>query len=148
VQQVLRQSQHDWRIAQQALSPEVQLMQQPSLVNSHLQVPQVKLHWQQQMPFWQQQMLQRPSQSMRQRFCSVPQATSSSQRQWILKPPVHFSNSTSQRGKTHQLAPAGEPVGMPLVCQPVVPLENGATQEEPRSNITLDAIRETPFEWP
>jgi len=123
-------------------------MQQPSLVYSHLQVPQVRLHWQQQMPFWQQQMLQSPSQSMRQRFCSVPQATSSSQRQWILNPPVHFSNSTSQRGRTHQLAVAGEPVGMPPVCQPGVPPEKGATADEPRSNITLDAIRKTPFEGP
>jgi hypothetical protein len=51
LQQVDRHSQHDCRIAQQALSPEVQDMQQPSFVYSHLQMPQVRLHWQQQMPF-------------------------------------------------------------------------------------------------
>jgi hypothetical protein len=78
---VLRQLQQAWIIAAQALSPEVQLMQQPSFVSSHLQWPQVKLHWQQQTPFWQQQTLHRPSHSMRQRFCSAPQATSSSQLQ-------------------------------------------------------------------
>ena len=123
-------------------------MQQPSLVNSHLQIPQVRLHWQQQMPLQVQEMLHMPSQSMRQRFCSVPQAISSSHLQWILNPPVHFSNSTSQRGKTHQFAAAGEPAGIEPACQPGVPPENGATAEEPRSNITLDAIRGTPFNGP
>ena len=92
-------------MAQQALSPLVQLMQQPSFVYSHLQIPQVKLHWQQGMPLQVQQQLQRPSLSMRQRFCSVPRATSSSHRQWILQPLEVFSNSTEQRGSTHQLAP-------------------------------------------
>jgi hypothetical protein len=65
-------------MSQQALSPDVQLMQQPSLVYSHLQIPQVKLHWQTLMPLQQQVQLHRPSQSMRQRFCRVPQAISSS----------------------------------------------------------------------
>jgi hypothetical protein len=91
-------------MAWQALSPLVQLMQQPSLVYSHLQIPQVKLHWQQQMPLQVQQQLQSPSASMRQRFCNVPRATSSSQRQWILQPFEVFSNSIVQRGSTHQLA--------------------------------------------
>ena len=81
-------------MAWQALSPLVQLMQQPSLVYSHLQIPTVKLHWQQGMPLHVQQQLQRPSANMRQRFCSVPRATSSSQRQWILQPFEVFSNST------------------------------------------------------
>ena len=98
-------------MAWQALSPLVQLMQQPSLVYSHLQIPTVKLHWQQGIPLHVQQQLQRPSANMRQRFCSVPRATSSSQRQWILQPFEVFSNSTVQRGNTHQLALAGEPTG-------------------------------------
>jgi hypothetical protein len=46
--------QQAWIIAQQALSPDVQLMQQPSFVYSHLQMPTVKLHWQQQIPLMQQ----------------------------------------------------------------------------------------------
>jgi hypothetical protein len=86
-------------------------MQQPSLVYSHLQIPQVRLHWQTLMPLQQQLQLQRPSHSMRHRFCNVPQAISSSHLQWILKPPVHFSNFILQRGSTHQFAAAGDPVG-------------------------------------
>jgi hypothetical protein len=61
------------------------------------------------MPFQVQQQLQRPSHSMRQRFCNVPRETSSSQRQWILQPFEVFSNSTVQRGSTHQLADCGVP---------------------------------------
>jgi hypothetical protein len=115
-------------------------MQQPSFVYSHLQMPQARLHWAMQMPFKEQQQLQSPSHSMRHRFCSVPRAMSSSQRQLILKPPVHFSNSTVHRGSTHQFAAAGEPAGKPPGCQPVVGAEIGATADEPRSNNTDDAI--------
>ena len=97
-------------MAWQALSPLVQLMQQPSLVYSHLQIPTVKLHWQQGIPLHVQQQLQRPSANMRQRFCKVPRATSSSQRQWILQPFEVFSNSTLQRGSTHQFADCGCPI--------------------------------------
>jgi hypothetical protein len=96
-------------MAQQALSPEVQLMQQPSFVYSHLQLPQHRFTWQHWMPFQVQQQLHRPSASILQRFCSVPRETSSSQRQWILQPVEVFSNSTVQRGRTHQFAVAGEP---------------------------------------
>src|SRR5690349_13130269 len=95
-------------MAQQALSPDTQVIQQPSLVYSHLQIPMVKLHWQTVWPLQVQQQLQSPSASMRHKFCSVPQATSSSQMQLILIPPVHFSNLMVQRGTTHQLAAAGE----------------------------------------
>jgi hypothetical protein len=42
--------QQAWIIAAHDLSPLEQLMQQPSFVYSHLQVPCTKLHWQQQMP--------------------------------------------------------------------------------------------------
>src|SRR3954463_9774101 len=121
-------------MAWQALSPLVQLMQQPSLVYSHLQIPTVKLHWHQGIPLHVQQQLHRPSASMRQRFCSVPRATSSSQRQLILQPFAVFSNSTVQRGNTHQLALAGDPCGSELGWKPCSGLENGATADEPRSN--------------
>ena len=119
-------------------------MQQPSLVYSHLQIPTVKLHWQQVMPLQVQQQLQRPSANMRQRFCSVPRATSSSQRQWILQPVEVFSNSTVQRGNTHQFALAGEPDGSEPGCRPWIGLENGATADEPRSNNCDDAMKQTP----
>jgi hypothetical protein len=114
------------------------------LVYSHLQIPQVKLHWQQQMPLQVQQQLHRPSASMRQRFCNVPRATSSSQRQWILQPFDVFSNSTVQRGSTHQLAPAGEPLGKTPGCMPGP--ENGATADEPRSNRVEDDINTDSFQ--
>jgi hypothetical protein len=84
-------------------------MQQPSLVYSHLQFPQHRLTWQHWIPFQVQQQLHNPSANMRQRFCNVPRDTSSSQRHWILHPVEVFSNSTVQRGSTHQLAVAGEP---------------------------------------
>ena len=99
-------------MAAHCLSPDEQLMQQPSLVYSHLQLPQQRLTWQHWMPFQVQQQLHKPSASMRQRFCSVPREISSSQRHWILQPLAVFSNSTVQRGRTHQLAVAGEPAGI------------------------------------
>ena len=40
-----RQSQQACSFAQQALSPDVQVILQPSFVYSHLQIPQVRLHW-------------------------------------------------------------------------------------------------------
>jgi hypothetical protein len=131
-------------MAAQALSPEVQLMQQPSLVNSHLQMPQVKLHWQQGMPLQVQQQLHRPSASMRQSCWSVPRATSSSQRQWILQPLDVFSNSMVQRGSTHQLAFAGEPAGYEPGWKPGTGPENGATADDPRSNKADDDMTQTP----
>ena len=80
-QQQERQSQQAWSISQQPLSPLVQEMQQPLLVSSHLHVPQHRLTWQHGMPLSVQQQLQTPSQTILQRFCSVAQATSSSQTQ-------------------------------------------------------------------
>jgi len=92
-------------------------MQQSSLVTSHLQRPQVKLHWQQQTPFWQQQTLHKPSLNIRQRFCKAPVATSSSQLHQILQPSLHFSKRTVQRGRICQLLTAGEPTGVGPDCQ-------------------------------
>jgi hypothetical protein len=118
--QDFRQSPHDCSIWPQALSPLVQVTQQPSLVNSHLHVPQQRLHWQTVMPLKVQQQLHMPPASILQRFCRAPQATSSSQEHVILKPPVHFSNFISQRGRITQLLMpgmalgAGEPIGLPM----------------------------------
>ena len=63
------------------------------------------------MPLQVQQQEQVPSHSILQRFCNVAHDMSSSQQQWILNPPVHFSNFNSQRGSTDQLVPAGAPTG-------------------------------------
>ena len=67
--------------SQQALSPVVQVMQQPSFVISHLQAHMAMLHWHIIMPFIMQQQLHMPSAIMRQRFCSMAQAISSSHMQ-------------------------------------------------------------------
>jgi hypothetical protein len=53
----IMQSQQACTISQQALSPVVQVMQQPSFVISHLQVHMVMLHWHIIMPFIMQQQL-------------------------------------------------------------------------------------------
>jgi hypothetical protein len=74
-------SQHDCRIAQHALSPLVQVMQQPSLVLSHLQMPQVRLHWQTVKPFNVAQHEHSPPTNDLHRFCRVARETSSSQTQ-------------------------------------------------------------------
>jgi hypothetical protein len=100
-------------MAQQFLSPLVQVMQTPFEVISQTQLQQAKLHWQQTMPFIVQVTQQRPPANMRQRFCSVPQATSSSQQHVILQPPAHFSILISQRGTTHQ---AGAPTDGVIVA--------------------------------
>ena len=76
--QLLTQSQQACNISQQALSPDVQVMQTPSLVISHLQLHMAKLHWHMTMPFIMQQQLHMPLASMRQMFCKVPHDTSSS----------------------------------------------------------------------
>jgi hypothetical protein len=98
------------------LSPLVQVMHTPSLVISVWHMPMVRLHWQMAMPLEVQQQLHMPSAIMRQRFCSVAHATSSSHEQWILNPPAHFSNSYLQRGNTAQLAVPGA-VAAPAACQ-------------------------------
>lgn len=134
-------------MAQQALSPLVQVTQQPSLVNSHLQLPQHMLHWQTVMPFCVQQKLHMPPASILHRFCNAPQATSSSQAQVTLKPPVHFSNFIVQRGSTTQLlmpgmlAGVGEPIVIPGLAMPEEPMPIRSI------NIALDITR-TPLLGP
>ena len=97
-----KQSQQAWSISQQVLSPLVQVMHTPSLVHSHLHMPQARLNWQQGTPFIVQQQLHMPEQSILHRFCRVPQATSSSHLQWSFMPPGHFSTFIVQRGTIHQ----------------------------------------------
>jgi hypothetical protein len=96
--QALMQSQQAWSMSQQALSPLVQVMQQPSLVISHLQAHIAMLHWHMTMPFIMQQQLHMPVESILQRFCSMPVDISSSHMQCIFMPPVHFSIFILQRG--------------------------------------------------
>jgi hypothetical protein len=51
-----------------------------------------------------------------------------------LQPFDVFSNSTVQRGSTHQFALAGDPAGSEPGWKPWIGLENGATADEPRSS--------------
>lgn len=124
-QHLAMQSQQAWHMAQQFLSPLVQVMQTPRSVISQTQLQQQKLHWQQTMPFIVQVQQHMPPASIRQRFCSVPQETSSSQLQIILQPPAHFSTLISQRGTTHQVGMAviGDIVagaeGIPPIIEPM-----------------------------
>lgn len=94
----LMQSQQACSMSQHALSPLVQVMQQPSLVISHLHWHMTMLHWHMTMPFIMQQQLHIPLDSILQRFCSMPQDISSSHMQCIFMPPAHFSIFILQRG--------------------------------------------------
>ena len=96
--QALMQSQQAWSMSQQALSPLVQVMQQPSLVISHLHEHMAMLHWHMTMPFIMQQQLHMPLDSILQRFCSMQHDISSSHMQVIFMPFVHFSIFILQRG--------------------------------------------------
>jgi hypothetical protein len=88
-------------MSQQALSPLMQVTEQPSLVYSHLHGPQHRLIWQQVIPPQVQVREHIPSQRALHRFCKVPQATSSSHEQLSFMPPLHFSAFIVHRGSTH-----------------------------------------------
>lgn len=85
------QSQHDWIMAQQALSPLVQVMQTSSSVVSHLHMPIIRLQQQAIMPFIIMQQEHMPPAIMVQRLCIIETAILSSLVQVIFMPPGHFS---------------------------------------------------------
>jgi hypothetical protein len=95
---VAMQSQHAWIILQHSASPDVQVMQQPSLVISHLHRPIVRLQVQTVMPFIMQQSEHMPPWSIMHRFCIMLHAVGSSQAHVTFIPPVHFSIFIVQRG--------------------------------------------------
>jgi hypothetical protein len=95
---------------QQSASPEVQVMQQPSLVISHLHMPIVKWHVHTTIPFIMQQQEHIPPCNIMHRFCIMLQAIGSSQLQVIFMPPVHFSIRIVQRGTIKKLGAVGIPV--------------------------------------
>jgi hypothetical protein len=68
-------------MAQQAASPLVHVMQQPSAVISHLHMPMTRLQQQTIMPFIIMQQLHMPPASILQRFCIIAAVTLSSQTQ-------------------------------------------------------------------
>lgn len=69
------QSQQDWIMAQQSLSPLVQVIRTPSAVGSHLHMPIVMLQQQAIMPFIIAQQEHIPPAIMAQRFWSIPADT-------------------------------------------------------------------------
>jgi hypothetical protein len=120
--QAATQSQQPWIMSQQALSPLVQVTQQPSFVISTLHAPIVRLQQQTVIPFIIQHRLHIPPAIMVQRFCIMAQAVGSSQVQVIFIPPVHFSTFMVQRGTMTMFgvvvvgAPIGIPVPMPAIA--------------------------------
>jgi hypothetical protein len=112
------QSQQAWIISQHFASPLRQVMQQPSLVMSHLHIPMVRLQQVTIMPFIMQQQLTMPPAIMVQRFCIIEQATGSSQAQVIFMPPAHFSSFIEQRGTITKLGVDGVAVGAPIAGVP------------------------------
>jgi hypothetical protein len=121
------QSQQACNIWQQALSPLMQVMQQPSLVISHSQLHMTMLHWQTTMPFIMQQQLHMPSHIMRHMFCNMAQAIWSSHLQWILMPLGHFSIFIVQQGTMQAPMPVGTgmlevDIGVPMLpIAPIIP---------------------------
>jgi hypothetical protein len=118
--QAIMQSQQPWIMSQQALSPLVQVTQQPSAVISHLHRPIVKLHTHTTDPFIMQQTLHMPPAIMLHRFCIIVQAVGSSQVQVIFIPPAHFSIFIVQRGTIIMFGAMPGAVPMPVI--PVIPV--------------------------
>ena len=106
-------------MSQQALSPLVQVTQQPSLVISTLQAPMVMLQVQTIIPFIMQQTLHIPPAIIVHKFCIIVQAAASSQMQVIFIPPAHFSTFMVQRGT---MTIFGVMVGMPEPIGIVLPM--------------------------
>lgn len=110
--QAIMQSQQAWIMSQQALSPLVQVMHTPLAVISQAQLHIAMLHWHMTMPFFIQQQLHMPSQSILHMFCSVAQDISSSHSHIIFIPPAHFSIFIVQRGVMVMLPMFGMEAGM------------------------------------
>jgi hypothetical protein len=100
---------------QHSVSPDVQVIMQPSFVISHLHIPIVRLQQQTIIPFIMQQQEHMPPCSIMQRLCIMLQAIGSSQEQVIFMPPVHFSIFMVQRGTIKKLGAVGMPLGEPIV---------------------------------
>jgi hypothetical protein len=109
-----QQSQQAWIIAQQFLSPLVQVMQTPMPVASHLHMPIVMLQQHTIIPFIIMQQLHIPPAIIVQRFCSIPADTLSSQTQVIFIPPSHFSNFILHRGIIIMFVAGAAASGIPI----------------------------------
>jgi hypothetical protein len=131
-----QQSQHAWIMAQQLLSPLVQVMQTPSFIVSHLHMPIIMLQQQAIIPFIIMQHEHIPPASIVQRLCIVATAILSSLVHFIFMPPGHFSIWSVQRGTIIIFigpaipdGPVIVPPGIPGIPMPGIPIA-------PRSIIT------------
>jgi hypothetical protein len=118
----VQQSQHAWIMAQQSLSPLLQVIAHPLSVISHLHMAIVRLQQQTIMPFIIMQQLHMPPAIMVQRFCIMLQVIASSQAQAIFMPPSHFSIFIVQRGIIIMFIPVGIVPGIPMPVVPMVPV--------------------------
>jgi hypothetical protein len=134
-------SQHAWTMAQQSLSPLVQVRVQPFSVISHLHRPIIRLHEQTVIPFIIMQQLHMPPAIITQRFCSMPADIASSQVQAIFMPPVHFSIFIVQRGTIIMFMPAGIVPPAPIIPVPDVLMP---VRLIPVRSISLVVIRRAP----
>lgn len=118
--QAIMQSQQPWIMSQQALSPLVHVMEQPSLVISIRHAPIVMLQQHTIMPFIVQHIEHMPPAIMEHRFCIIVQEAMSSHIQVSFIPPVIFSIFMVQRGTITMFGiMAGmEPIGMPAIPVP------------------------------
>ncbi|WP_020472716.1 hypothetical protein [Zavarzinella formosa] len=109
-------------MSQQALSPLVQVMQQPSLVISILHVPIIMLWQHTIMPFMEHIMEHMPPAIMEQRFCIIVQEAMSSHMQVIFIPPVIFSIFIVQRGTMTMfgIMEGIEPIDIPVPMEGMV----------------------------
>jgi hypothetical protein len=114
-------SQQAWIMLQQAVSPLVQVMQTPSLVISHLQMPIIRLQQQTIMPFIITQQLHMPPAIIVQRFCTMVADILSSHVHVIFIPPLHFSSVSLQRGTIIHWGMVGV-VGVPPMVPGVIEL--------------------------
>jgi hypothetical protein len=108
-----RQAQQAWIISQHFASPLVHVRQTPFLVISQRHMPMVRLQQHTITPFIIMQQLHIPPAKSEQRFCTMLQASLSSQAQVIFMPPVHFSILRVQRGTISQFMPTGRPAACP-----------------------------------
>jgi hypothetical protein len=137
-------SQHAWIIAQQSLSPLVQVIVQPFSVISHLHRPIIRLQQQTIIPFIITQQLHMPPAIIVQRLCNMPADTASSQVHVIFIPPLYFSTFIVHRGTIIMFAPAG--IGLLVPIMPgLMPMPMpGVLRLVPTRSISLVAIRLAP----
>ena len=119
---VAMQSQQDWIISMQALSPLVQVTHTPLSVISHLLMPMARLQQHTTMPFIIMQQLHMDPLMAEHKWCIMLQAMGSSQTQVIFIPPAHFSILKVQRGTIIQFMGPGMPplgTGEGIPCEPI-----------------------------